>query len=167
MDLTGSHSRSRDAKLERPRQLTKAGLMEPLIRRGAYVLSPFLFHNLKERIHEHWLSTAAARRSRGARAAGTVGTAGPCRLTSKLGRRLRQRSTYVKRWRTVGRLSCRSFWGMSFAVSWTLREVPYRVGAAGDRVACEMVAEVCGQCVYCLSGNYNLCPHRVGYEGAG
>lgn len=34
---------------------------------------------------------------------------------------------------------------------------------AGDRVACETAAEVCGQCVYCLSGNYNLCPHRKGY----
>jgi alcohol dehydrogenase/L-iditol 2-dehydrogenase len=33
----------------------------------------------------------------------------------------------------------------------------------GDRVACETAAEVCGQCVYCLSGNYNLCPHRLGY----
>ncbi len=33
----------------------------------------------------------------------------------------------------------------------------------GDRVACETAAEVCGQCVYCLSGNYNLCPHRKGY----
>ena len=33
----------------------------------------------------------------------------------------------------------------------------------GDRVACETAAQVCGQCVYCLSGNYNLCPHRLGY----
>lgn len=33
----------------------------------------------------------------------------------------------------------------------------------GERVACETAAEVCGQCVYCLSGNYNLCPHRLGY----
>ncbi|GIV79324.1 zinc-binding dehydrogenase [Litorilinea aerophila] len=33
----------------------------------------------------------------------------------------------------------------------------------GDRVACETAAAVCGQCVYCLSGNYNLCPHRLGY----
>jgi len=43
------------------------------------------------------------------------------------------------------------------------------VGAAvtgfhvGDRVVCETAAQVCGQCVYCLSGNYNLCPHRLGY----
>lgn len=34
---------------------------------------------------------------------------------------------------------------------------------SGDRVACETAAQVCGQCVYCLSGNYNLCPHRLGY----
>jgi len=33
----------------------------------------------------------------------------------------------------------------------------------GDRVACETAASVCNQCVYCLSGNYNLCPHRLGY----
>lgn len=33
----------------------------------------------------------------------------------------------------------------------------------GDRVACETAAQVCGQCVYCLSGNYNLCPNRLGY----
>lgn len=33
----------------------------------------------------------------------------------------------------------------------------------GDRVACETAAEVCGKCIYCLSGNYNLCPHRKGY----
>lgn len=35
--------------------------------------------------------------------------------------------------------------------------------SVGERVACETAAEVCGQCVYCLSGNYNLCPHRKGY----
>ena len=35
--------------------------------------------------------------------------------------------------------------------------------ALGDRVACETAAVVCGQCVYCLSGNYNLCPNRLGY----
>jgi len=33
----------------------------------------------------------------------------------------------------------------------------------GDRVVCETAATVCGQCVYCLSGNYNMCPHRQGY----
>jgi len=34
---------------------------------------------------------------------------------------------------------------------------------AGDRVVCETASWVCGQCVYCLSGNYNMCPHRKGY----
>ena len=33
----------------------------------------------------------------------------------------------------------------------------------GDRVVSETSAEVCGRCTYCLSGNYNLCPHRKGY----
>jgi L-iditol 2-dehydrogenase len=35
--------------------------------------------------------------------------------------------------------------------------------APGDRVACETAAQICNQCVYCLSGNYNLCPNRLGY----
>jgi len=33
----------------------------------------------------------------------------------------------------------------------------------GDRVACETAAAVCGRCTYCLSGNYNMCPGRLGY----
>lgn len=33
----------------------------------------------------------------------------------------------------------------------------------GDRVACETAAQVCNQCSYCLTGNYNLCPNRLGY----
>lgn len=33
----------------------------------------------------------------------------------------------------------------------------------GDRVTVETAAEVCGSCVYCLSGDYNLCPGRLGY----
>jgi L-iditol 2-dehydrogenase len=33
----------------------------------------------------------------------------------------------------------------------------------GERVACETAAEVCGKCIYCRTGNYNLCPHRLGY----
>jgi L-iditol 2-dehydrogenase len=33
----------------------------------------------------------------------------------------------------------------------------------GERVACETASSVCGKCVYCLSGNYNLCPNRLGY----
>jgi L-iditol 2-dehydrogenase len=32
--------------------------------------------------------------------------------------------------------------------------------AVGDRVTCETAAETCGTCVYCRSGEYNLCPHR-------
>ena len=34
---------------------------------------------------------------------------------------------------------------------------------AGDRVACETAAQICGLCSYCLGGNYNLCPQRLGY----
>lgn len=33
----------------------------------------------------------------------------------------------------------------------------------GDRVTCETAASVCNECVYCLSGHYNLCPNRKGY----
>ncbi|HZG66308.1 MAG TPA: zinc-binding dehydrogenase [Herpetosiphonaceae bacterium] len=33
----------------------------------------------------------------------------------------------------------------------------------GDRVVSETAAQICGQCVYCRSGNYNLCPHRLGF----
>ncbi len=33
----------------------------------------------------------------------------------------------------------------------------------GDRVTCETAAEVCGRCIYCRTGSYNLCPFRVGY----
>ena len=33
----------------------------------------------------------------------------------------------------------------------------------GDRVAVETAAEVCGSCSYCHSGDYNQCPHRLGY----
>lgn len=33
----------------------------------------------------------------------------------------------------------------------------------GERVACETAAEICGECVYCRSGNYNLCPSRRGF----
>jgi alcohol dehydrogenase/L-iditol 2-dehydrogenase len=32
--------------------------------------------------------------------------------------------------------------------------------AAGDRVTCETAAETCGECAYCRSGEYNLCPER-------
>jgi len=33
----------------------------------------------------------------------------------------------------------------------------------GERVTCETAAVVCGRCSYCLTGNYNLCPHRQGF----
>src|SRR5512140_2068133 len=33
----------------------------------------------------------------------------------------------------------------------------------GDRVTCETAAVVDGTCIYCLSGQYNLCPNRKGY----
>jgi len=43
------------------------------------------------------------------------------------------------------------------------------VGAAvegwqvGERVAVETAAEICGRCLLCRSGHYNLCPERKGY----
>jgi alcohol dehydrogenase/L-iditol 2-dehydrogenase len=33
----------------------------------------------------------------------------------------------------------------------------------GDRVASETAAEICGVCMLCRTGNYNLCPHRKGF----
>ena len=33
----------------------------------------------------------------------------------------------------------------------------------GDRVVSETAARICGQCAYCLSGEYNLCPERLGF----
>lgn len=33
----------------------------------------------------------------------------------------------------------------------------------GERVVSETPFSVCGQCVYCRSGNYNVCPHRRGF----
>lgn len=33
----------------------------------------------------------------------------------------------------------------------------------GDRVTCETHAYVCGQCVFCRTGEYNLCSSRKGY----
>ena len=35
--------------------------------------------------------------------------------------------------------------------------------AAGDRVTCETAAQTCCVCVYCRSGEYNLCPQRRGF----
>lgn len=33
----------------------------------------------------------------------------------------------------------------------------------GDRVASETAARICGRCAYCRSGEYNLCPERLGF----
>src|SRR5438874_2914026 len=33
----------------------------------------------------------------------------------------------------------------------------------GDRVVSETAASICEQCVYCRSGMYNHCPHRLGF----
>lgn len=33
----------------------------------------------------------------------------------------------------------------------------------GDRVTCETAARICGHCLYCRSGEYNLCPERLGF----
>src|SRR5436190_6657791 len=33
----------------------------------------------------------------------------------------------------------------------------------GDRVASETAAYVCGECLECRTGNYNLCPRRLGF----
>jgi alcohol dehydrogenase/L-iditol 2-dehydrogenase len=44
-----------------------------------------------------------------------------------------------------------------------------RVGARvrafkeGDRVVSETAASICGQCLYCRAGEYNLCPKRSGF----
>jgi len=47
----------------------------------------------------------------------------------------------------------------------TIREVGPAVKGfrAGDRVASETAAYICGQCPYCLTGEYNLCPTRLGF----
>src|SRR5436305_13660088 len=33
----------------------------------------------------------------------------------------------------------------------------------GDRVVSETAARICGECVYCRSGNYHVCPRRQGF----
>ncbi len=33
----------------------------------------------------------------------------------------------------------------------------------GDRVACETAGYICGECAYCRTARYNLCPHRLGF----
>jgi alcohol dehydrogenase/L-iditol 2-dehydrogenase len=47
----------------------------------------------------------------------------------------------------------------------TIREVGAEVKhfRTGDRVASETAAYICGQCPYCLTGEYNLCPTRLGF----
>jgi len=47
----------------------------------------------------------------------------------------------------------------------TVREVGADVRGfqPGDRVASETAAYICGQCRYCLTGEYNLCPNRLGF----
>jgi len=46
-----------------------------------------------------------------------------------------------------------------------VREVGAEVTAfrAGDRVVSETAAYICGQCRLCLTGEYNLCPKRLGF----
>jgi alcohol dehydrogenase/L-iditol 2-dehydrogenase len=47
----------------------------------------------------------------------------------------------------------------------TVARVGARVRAfkEGDRVVSETAASICGQCVYCRAGEYNLCPQRAGF----
>ena len=33
----------------------------------------------------------------------------------------------------------------------------------GDRVTCETAAIICGECLYCRTGDYNVCPKRKGF----
>ena len=33
----------------------------------------------------------------------------------------------------------------------------------GDRVVSETAASICGRCLYCRTGEYNLCPQRAGF----
>ena len=35
--------------------------------------------------------------------------------------------------------------------------------AEGDRVVSETAASICGRCLYCRTGEYNLCPQRAGF----
>ncbi|MEW6237234.1 MAG: zinc-binding dehydrogenase [Candidatus Omnitrophota bacterium] len=38
--------------------------------------------------------------------------------------------------------------------------------APGDRVVSETAAYICGECYYCRTGNYHLCPYRKGFGQA-
>ena len=53
--------------------------------------------------------------------------------------------------------------GHEFAgeVVWTGKAV--RGFREGDRVTSETAARICGQCLCCRTGEYNLCPHRRGF----
>jgi alcohol dehydrogenase/L-iditol 2-dehydrogenase len=33
----------------------------------------------------------------------------------------------------------------------------------GERVVSETAAKICGECIYCRTGRYNLCPNRLGF----
>lgn len=54
---------------------------------------------------------------------------------------------------------------MGHEFSGVVSEVGERVRGfeVGARVVSETAATICGQCSYCVTGNYNLCPHRLGY----
>jgi len=47
----------------------------------------------------------------------------------------------------------------------TVAEVGARVKGfrEGDRVVSETAANICGECLYCRTGKYNLCPRRSGF----
>lgn len=47
----------------------------------------------------------------------------------------------------------------------TIAEVGSRVKGfrEGDRVVSETAATICGECLYCRTGDYNLCPKRSGF----
>jgi len=53
--------------------------------------------------------------------------------------------------------------GMSFAARLPKSGPASKKWKAGDRVACETSASVCGECFLCRQGNYQLCPDRKGY----
>jgi alcohol dehydrogenase/L-iditol 2-dehydrogenase len=62
-------------------------------------------------------------------------------------------------------------WGVNYPVTLghEFGGVVARIGSnvrgftEGDRVVSETAASICGRCVYCRSGSYNLCPHRLGF----
>ncbi len=47
----------------------------------------------------------------------------------------------------------------------TIAEIGSNVSgfSVGQRVVIETAATVCGTCIYCRTGNYNLCPERLGF----